>query len=137
MAKRLGALLESLPAVRQAQALAVLQKKFDAILPDRFRGEADVVSLDAGELRILCGNGAVASRLRLEAASLAVRLQGKGLPVQRVSIRVRPASKRVSPSRAKAPLPSAARQAFEAAAAALDDGEVKAAVEKLLRHHTP
>lgn len=137
MAQRLRALLESVPAVRQAQALAVLQKHFDAILPGRFRGEADVVSLDAGELRVLCGNGAVASRLRLEAARLAAQLQGKGLPVQRVSVRVRPASTRAPPARAKAPLPAAARQAFLSAAAALEDGEVKAAIDKLLRHHAP
>lgn len=135
MAWKLNELLAELPAVRQAQTLAALQKRFDAVLPARFRGEADVVALEDGELRILCANGAIASRLRLEAAALASQLENKGLPVRRVSIKVRPASRRVQSAKTKAPLSAAARQAFKAATDQLEEGEVKAALEKLLRHH--
>lgn len=137
MAKRLGELLAGLPAVRRAQALAALQKQFDAVLPARFRGEADVVALDEGELRVVCRNGAVASRLRLEAEHLAAALQKRGLAVRRVGIRVQPAaSRRAPPPPDKPPLPAAARQAFESAARQLEEGEVKAALQKLLRHHS-
>ena len=137
MAQRLGDLLGGLPAVRQAQTLAALQKRFDAILPARFHGQADVVALEQGELRILCSNGAVASRLRLEAVTLASQLEMKGLPVRRVSVKVRPASRRAAPVRNKTPLSPAARQAFKVATEQLDEGEVKAALEKLLQHHPP
>lgn len=137
MSKRLGELLAGLPAVRRAQALAALQKQLDAVLPARFRGEAAVVALDEGELRVVCRNGAVASRLRLEAEHLAGALQRCGLAVRRVSIRVQPAtSRKAPPPPCKPPLPAAARQAFESAARQLEEGEVKTALLKLLRHHS-
>ena len=136
MAQRLSELLAGLPAIRQAQALAALQKQFDAILPVRFRGEALVVALEDGELRVLCGNGAIASRLRLESQNLADALQRRGLPVRRVNLKVQPANSRKPPvSRAKPPLPSAAKQAFETASEQLQNGEVKAALQRLLKHH--
>lgn len=135
MALKLNELLAELPAIRQAQTLAALQKRFDAVLPARFRGEADVVALENGELRILCANGAIASRLRLEAAALAAQLETRGLPVRRVSIKVRPASRRAQVAKIKAPLPAAAREAIKAATDQLEEGEVKAALENLLRRH--
>jgi hypothetical protein len=135
MAHRLGDLLGNLPAIQQAQTLAALQKRFDAVLPARFHGQADVVALEQGELRVLCGNGAVASRLRLEAATLASQLESKGLPVRRVSVKVRPANRRPAPIKNKPPLSPVARQAFLAATEQLDEGELKTALEKLLRHH--
>ncbi|MEW6131628.1 MAG: DciA family protein [Pseudomonadota bacterium] len=138
MARRLSELLQDLPAVRQAQALAALQKHFDAALPARFRGEAQVVALEEGELRILCRNGAIASRLRLEAQNLADALQKRGLAVRRVSVKVQPGnSRKAPPPRSKQPLPAAAKQAFESASEAMEEGEVKAALQKLLRHHQP
>ncbi len=136
MAQRLSELLAGLPAMRQAQALAALQKRFDAALPARFRGEAQVVALEEGELRVLCANGAIASRLRLEAQQLADALQKRGLAVRRVSLKVQPANPRkAAPRRPKPPLPAAARQAFASAGEQLPDGEVKAALQRLLKHH--
>ena len=133
MAQRLSELLSGLPAMRQAQALSALQKQFDAVLPARFRGAAQVVGLEEGELRVLCANGAIASRLRLEAQAMAEALQKRGLPVRRVSLKVQPSTLRKAPSpRAKPPLPSAARQAFASANEQLEEGEVKAALQKLL-----
>lgn len=136
MAQRLGDLLSGLPAIRQVQALSVLQKHFDAALPARFRGEAQVVALEEGELRVLCANGAIASRLRLDAQSLAENLQQRGLAVRRVSLKVRPATARkpTAPHN-KAALPESAKQAFEAATRQMDEGEVKAALQGLLKHH--
>lgn len=136
MAKRLSELLSGLPAMRQAQALSVLQKHFDAVLPLRFIGEAQVANLDEGELRVLCSNGAVASRLRLEAKSLADALQKRGLNVRRVSLKVQPSGyRKTSPSRSKPSLPAAARQAFESATRQMEEGELKTALEQLLKHH--
>lgn len=136
MAERLSDLLANLPAVRQALALSSLQRQLDAALPARLRGETQVVALENGELRVLCRNGAVASRLRLEAQGLADALQQRGLPVRRVSLKVQPsAARKPMPPRAKPPLPAAARQAFESASAQLQEGEVKAALQNLLRHH--
>ena len=136
MAQRLSELLSGLPAIRQVQTLSALQGQFDAVLPARFRGEAQVVALEEGELRVLCANGAVASRLRLEAQSLAEALQKRGLAVRRVNLKVHPANSRKPPApRKKQPLPAAARQAFESASEQLEDGEVKAALQKLLEHH--
>lgn len=136
MAQRLSELLSGLPAMRQAQALSALQKQFDAVLPPRFRGAAQVVGLEEGELRVLCGNGAIASRLRLEAEGLAEAMQKRGLPVRRVSLKVQPTSARKAPApRAKPPLPSAARQAFASASEQLEEGEVKTALQRLLKHH--
>lgn len=136
MAQRLGELLGGLPAIKQAQALSVLQQHFDASLPERFRGEAQVVALEEGELRVVCTNGAIASRLRLDAQSLADSLQQRGLKVRRVSLKVRPsASRQTRTSHSKPPLPASARQAFATAAEQMDEGEVKAALQKLLKHH--
>lgn len=136
MAQRLSELLASLPAVRQALALSALQKQFDAALPARFRGEAQVVALEEGELRVICRNGAIASRLRLEAQGLADALQKRGLPVRRVSLKVQPSiSRKPADSRPKPPLSAAARQAFQSASDQLEEGEVKAALQQLLKHH--
>lgn len=136
MTQRLSDLLANLPAVRQALALSALQRQFDAALPARFRGGAHVVALEDGELRVLCSNGAIASRLRLEAQNLADALQKRGLPVRRVSLKVQPTSSRKPlPPRAKPPLPASARQAFESASEHLQAGEVKTALQNLLKHH--
>ena len=122
--------------MRQAQVLSALQKQFDAVLPARFRGEAQVVALEEGELRVLCSNGAIASRLRLEAQPLADALQKRGLAVRRVNLKVQPAHSRKMPApRRKKPLPAAARQALESVSKELEDGEVKAALQELLKHH--
>jgi len=136
LARRLNELLAGLPVLRQVQALAALQKQFDAVLPARFRGEAQVVALTEGELRVICANGAIAGRLRLEAQSLADALQKHGLAVRRVSLKVQPASSRKTPPpRTKPPLSAAARQAVASAGEQLEEGEVKAALKKLLEHH--
>jgi hypothetical protein len=136
MAQRLSELLNGLPAMRQAQALSALQRQFDAVLPARFRGEAQVVALEEGELRVRCSNGAIASRLRLEAQNLADAMQKRGLAVRRVNLKVQPANPRKTPPpHAKAPLPAAARQAFESASEQLEEGEVKTALQRLLKHH--
>jgi hypothetical protein len=136
MAHHLSDLLNGLPALKQVQVLSVLQRHFDAALPERFRGDAQVVALEDGELRVLCTNGAIASRLRLDAQSLADSLQQRGLSVRRVSIKVRPASTRKPPTpRNKAPLSEAAKQALTSAAVKMDEGEVKAALQKMLKHH--
>lgn len=136
MPQRLSELLAGLPAVRQALALSALQRQFDAVLPARFRGEAQVVALEEGELRVLCKNGAIASRLRLESRNLADTLQARGLPVRRVSLKVQPGSSRKAPAqRSKPPLPTAARQAFQSASEDLQEGEVKTALQNLLKHH--
>jgi hypothetical protein len=65
-------------------------------------------------------------------------MQKRGLPVRRVSLKVQPANPRKAPApRAKPPLPAAARQAFASASEQLDEGEVKTALQKLLKHHQP
>lgn len=136
MAQHLSDLLQKLPALRQAQALAGLQRHFDAVLAERFRGEALVVALEDDELLVLCSNGAIASRLRLDAQSLADSLQQRGLAVRRVSIKVRPATTRKPPApRNKAGLSATAQQALASAAGQMEEGEVKAALQKLLKHH--
>lgn len=136
MAQRLSDLLGSLPAMQQVRALSALQQRFDAVLPARFRGEAKVVALEEGELRVLCANGAIASRLRLEAQTLAAALQEKGLAVRRVSLKVQPVSTRKpAPPRNKPPLTSAARRALTSASDQMEEGELKAALERLLKHH--
>lgn len=136
MAQHLSDLLNGLPAIRQAQALSSLQRHFDAVLPERFRGEAHVVALEETELRVLCSNGAIASRLRLDANSLSAALQQRGLKVRSVSFKVRPASIRApAKPRNKATLPEPAKQAFVAASRQMDEGEVKTALQNLLKHH--
>ncbi len=137
MAERLSKLLANLPAVRQALVLSSLQRQLDAALPARFRGEAQVVALENGELRVLCRNGAIASRLRLESQNLADALQKRGLDVRRVNLKVQPAnSRKPAPPHNKPPLPDAARQAFASASEQMEEGEVKAALQRLLKRHS-
>lgn len=136
MIQRVNELLGNLPAIHKAQTLSALQQRLDAVLPERFRGAAQVVALENGELRVLCTNGAIASRLRLESGRLAEAMQQRGLAVRSVSLKVQPANTRKSqPVRKKAELPNAARKAFAEAAERMEDGEVKDALQRLLRHH--
>lgn len=139
MSQRIGQLLKDLPALRQIEAMSRLQAQLDAVLPERFRGQAMAAALHEGELRVLCANGAIASRLRLEAAQLAEAMQARGATVRRLDIKVRPqASPRTAPPlRNKKPLPEAAQQAFTDALAQMEEGEVKDALRALLKHHKP
>lgn len=136
MAQHLSELLGRLPVLQQAQTLAVLQRHLDSVLPVKFRGKVQVVGLEQGELRTLCENGAIASRLRLEPQHLAVQLQANGLRIRSISFKVRPAaSRKTTQVRPKAPLSGAAQTAFSDAAKNMPEGEVKAALQKLLKHH--
>lgn len=136
MAQHLSDLLNGLPAIQQAQALTALQRHFDAVLPERFRGDAQVVALENGELRVLCSNGAIASRLRLDADNLSAALQQRGLKVRSINLKVRPTTARThARPHNKATLPEPARQAFESAARQMDEGELKMALQNLLKHH--
>lgn len=122
--------------MKQARILSDLQQQLEAVLPARFRGEARVVALEGGELRVLCSNGAVASRLRLESQNLAEALQKRGLAVRRVNLKVQPAnSRKPTPKINKHPLPAAARQAFESASREMEESELKTALQALLKHH--
>jgi hypothetical protein len=118
----------------RAQALLRLQGALDRALPAALTGHVRVRGLDAGVLALACASGAVASRLRQQADALAARLETQG--VAQVRITVDPnLSARYAPPAEKAGLPPRALDDLAQLNAGIEDGPLKDALTRLLRHH--
>jgi len=118
----------------RAQALLRLQGALDRALPAALTGHVRVRGLDAGVLALACASGAVASRLRHQADALAARLEAQG--VARVRITVDPnLSAHYAPPAEKAGLPPRALDDLAQLNAGIEDGPLKDALTRLLRHH--
>jgi len=118
----------------RAQALLRLQGALDRALPAALTGHVRVRGLDAGVLTLACASGAVASRLRQQADALAARLETQG--VAQVRIAVDPnLSARYAPPVEKTGLPPRALDDLAQLNAGIEDGPLKDALTRLLRHH--
>lgn len=122
----------------RAQALLKLQAALDRALPAALAGHVRVQTFEAGVLSLACASGAVASRLRQQTEALIAALGKRGVAVASVRSSVNPEllARYVHPVE-KTGLPPAALDGLSHLNADIEDGPLKDALTRLLRHHAP
>ncbi len=118
----------------EAERLSRLDRRLGELLPAAVARRCRVMALDGSTLMVHCDNGAAASRLRSQAKSLAVALSRSDQPVQTLKVKVR-ADWSVPDKPEKPGLGPAALAPMADLARTLPQGDLKAALEGLLRHH--
>ena len=140
-ASSLGDLLASqLPnglAVR-ARALLNTQAALERALPAALAGHVRVMQLENGVLSLACDSGAIASRLRHQTDALMASLGKHTIMVSAVRVSVNPdlLARYVHPVE-KTGVPPAALEGLAHLNAEIEDGPLKEALDRLLRHHAP
>ncbi len=136
--QRLHGLIAGEPALAvllpEARRLAELNRRFMAAVPAALARTCRVACLEGETVVIHCGHGAAAARVRSQAATLAHALSDEGRRVGDIRVRVR-ADWALPERPAKAGMGEAALAAWQALRQELPAGELRAAVERLLRHH--
>lgn len=120
-----------------AKALLGTQSVLDRALPAALAGHVRVMQLENGALSLACGSGAIASRLRNQTDALMASLSKHGVAVASVRVSVNPEllARYVHPVE-KAGLPAAALDGLAHLNADIEDGPLKEALSRLLRHHS-
>ena len=119
-----------------ARRLADAQARLDRALPGAFLGQVRVMQVQSGELHLACASGAIASRLRHQTADLIKELAKRGLTVETLRVHVKP--ELIAPWREpveKAGIPAKALKSLEQLDHEIEDGPLKDALDRLLRHH--
>ncbi len=124
-------------AVR-ARALLNTQAALERALPAAIAGHVRVMQLENGALSLACDSGAIASRLRHQSEALLAQLVKHGVTVSAVRISVNPdlLPRYVHPVE-KTGLPAAALDDLAHLNTDIEDGPLKDALTRLLRHHAP
>lgn len=122
----------------RAKVLLGTQSLLDRALPAALTGHVRVMQLENDVLSLACGSGAVASRLRSQTDALMAKLGKQGVLVTSVRVTVNPEllARYVHPVE-KAGLPPAALDGLAHLNADIEDGPLKEALSRLLRHHAP
>jgi hypothetical protein len=122
-------------AVR-ARALLKTQATLDRSLPAALAGHVRVMQLENAILSLACDSGAVASRLRHQTDALMASLGQRGIVVSAVRVSVNPdlLARYVHPVE-KTGLPSSALEGLAHLNAEIEEGPLKEALGRLLRHH--
>lgn len=113
----------------EARRLRELDGRLAKVLPRALAQSCRVAAVLDGEAQVMCGNGAVAARLRGQAARIAA-----ALGVERIKVRMR-ADWASPPAREKPGLSRQALAAWDALERELPTGELKGAIDRLLDHH--
>jgi hypothetical protein len=117
----------------EAQRLRELDDRLARALPRAVAEACRVAALVDGEALIMCANGAAASRVRGTATTLARALSTDKQPVDRLKVKVRADWAR--PERPeKAGMARGALTAWDELEHTLPDGDLKAAVDRLISH---
>lgn len=124
-------------AVR-ARALLNTQAALERALPAALAGHVRVMQLENAVLSLACDSGAVASRLRHQSDALIASLSKQGIVATAVRVSVNPEllARYVHPVD-KAGLPSSALDGLAHLSVDIEDGPLKDALTRLLRHHAP
>jgi hypothetical protein len=117
----------------EAERLAVLGGRLASGLPKAVAARCRVMALDGETLVVHCDNGAAASRVRSQAASLAKSLSTPAHPVGALKVKVR-ADWTVAERPEKPGLGTQALGALDEFAGTLPDGGLKDAVARMLEH---
>jgi hypothetical protein len=131
-------LARGLPAgvAARAQALLRVQAALDRALPAALAGHVRVMQLEQRTLALACDSGAVASRLRHDGTALVEKLDRLGVGVDRLRVGVDPGLlARHAPPVDKPGVPAAALDGLAQLNASIEDGPLKEALTRLLRHH--
>ena len=135
----LGDLLASqLPhgLVVRAQALLKVQAATERALPAALSGHVRVMQLENAVLSLACDSGAVASRLRHQTDALIASLGKQGIAARELRVSVNPdLMARYTHPVEKTGLPPAALEGLAHLNAEIEDGPLKEALDRLLRHH--
>lgn len=118
----------------EADRLRTLNQRFAASVTPAVARVCRVGALRDGGAIIYCGHGAAAARVRSQAASTARALSSAELPVDKVTVKVRADWARPAPAE-KAGLGEGALAAWRQLSSGLPDGDLKQAIQQLLRHH--
>lgn len=122
----------------RARALMKTQAALERSLPAALAGHVRAMQLENGTLSLACDSGAVASRLRHQTDALLAGLGKQGIVAAAVHVSVNPALLPLHPAPAeKHGLPPAALDELAHLNAAIEDGPLKDALARLLRHHRP
>lgn len=116
--------------------MASLNRQFASVVPAAVARSCSVAAIQGETAIVFCGNGAAASRVRAQAKGVAKALSRSDTPVTSVRVKVR-ADWSVPERPEKQDMSAAGIRAFRDLDAALPDGELKAAVERLLSHRRP
>lgn len=135
LADLLASQLPQAVAVR-ARALLKVQGALERALPAALAGHVRVNQLENGVLSLACDSGAAASRLRQLTDTLIASLGKRGIVVTALRVSVNPEllARYVHPVD-KAGLPPAALDGLAHLNAEIEDGPLKEALDRLLRHH--
>lgn len=119
-----------------ARDLLAAQTALERALPAALSRHVRVMQLEQGVLSLACDSGAVASRLRQQTGQLQADLARHGLAVAAVRVSVNPElMARYAPPVEKTGLPPSALEDLARLDASIEDGPLKEALDRLLRHH--
>lgn len=118
----------------EARRLRELDGLLARVLPAGLGGQCRVVAVRNGEALILCGSGGAAARVRSMAPTLARALNTEPQPVDRIKVKVMADWSRADRPE-KAGLGRRALTAWDTLEQGLPDGALKAAIDRLLKHH--
>lgn len=113
--------------------MAGLNHRFAGVVPEAVARACSVAAIQGETAIVFCGNGAAASRVRAQAKGVARALSRTDAPVSGVRVKVR-ADWSVPERPEKRDMSAAGVRAFRELDAALPEGDLKAAVERLLSH---
>ena len=131
-------LATQLPAalLARAQVLLRAQAAVERSLPPALANSVWVAQLEKGNLHLACNSGAVAARLRHQTQSLAIELSKRGLIVDHVRVSVQPEFQPTPPVVVDKPgLPATALTSLAQLNTGIEEGPLKQALDRLLRHH--
>lgn len=117
----------------EAERLALLNRRLGEALPPAIAKRSRVMALDGDSLIVHCDNGAAASRLRSQAASLAKLLSSEAQPVTTLKVKVRADWSRADKPE-KPGLGKDALSALDALEETLPDGNLKTALARMIQH---
>ena len=121
-----------------AKALLKTQAVLDRALPAALSGHVRVMQLENSVLSLACDSGAVASRLRHQTDALIAMLEKHGIAATGLRVSVNPEllPRYVHPVE-KTGLPPAALDGLAHLNTDIEEGPLKDAITRLLRHHAP
>lgn len=118
-------------ALPEAERMARLNHLFAGVVPAAVARACAVAAIQGQTAIVFCGNGAAASRVRAQAKGVAKVLGRADAPVTGLRVKVR-ADWSVPDRPEKQDMSAAGLKAFRDLDASLPDGDLKAAVERLL-----
>lgn len=123
---------------KHARELLGTQATLERALPAAIAGHVRVMQLENGVLSLACDSGAIASRLRQLTDALLAKLAKQGMAATSLRVSVNPEllPRYVHPV-VKTGLPPTALEGLAHLSTDIEEGPLKEALSKLLRHHAP